>query len=367
MRHFLLCALLVVFLGCTSHDINATVAVEVPAIQENHTAAPSQETSVAEQPNPLPQETKLCEKMQLTNTGNRKWDIDIGGNTVIYTEDGYMNKNLFSLDYEINQTRALGLVIDADIFNKEIAYSEGAHIISLNIEDNKTYYAPTQWDALDVATFDDILMFSKQINFFDVYYLNKTEKFEQCPHLVYEYPYANNDKLAIYDNIFVWRSVYPDDDYSKILMYNLSNRGNETQYDFMMGWSQHACYYKSSLQPREIAVGKVDNPTVYKDVIVWQQNDSNNWDILMYNLTSNESKILAYGSHDEMNPAVSSRYVVWQDYSNNNWDLYAYDLLKDKEIQLTEDSEDQTNPEIFENHLVWMENNEIYSCWLSST
>ncbi len=65
------------------------------------------------------------------------------------------------------------------------------------------------------------------------------------------------------------------------------------------------------------------NPDIEGNIVVWQDNRNNNWDIFGYNLTTQKEFQITDESHDQTNPAISGNVVVWQDNRNGNSEIYA--------------------------------------------
>lgn len=87
---------------------------------------------------------------------------------------------------------------------------------------------------------------------------------------------------------------------------------------------------------------------IYEDYLVWAQSDdnTNDWDIYMYNLATEEFSIICDAEGKQTNPVVSGSFVVWEDYRNGNADIYAYGLNTGEEIVVCDHSADQRNPAI---------------------
>lgn len=59
-------------------------------------------------------------------------------------------------------------------------------------------------------------------------------------------------------------------------------------------------------------------------------------------------------SHHQRYPAIYENIIVWQDDRNQNWDIYGLNLTTREEFQITTDPEDQVFPVIYENIIFWM-------------
>jgi beta propeller repeat protein len=67
-----------------------------------------------------------------------------------------------------------------------------------------------------------------------------------------------------------------------------------------------------------------------------------------------ESQITSDVSNQE-DPAIFMDKIVWEDERNGNSDIYMYDLSTKKESQITSDKSNQKNPEIFGDVIIWMD------------
>jgi beta propeller repeat protein len=117
------------------------------------------------------------------------------------------------------------------------------------------------------------------------------------------------------------------------------------------------------------------NPVIYKDLVVWQDYTNANWDIYMYDLSSNTKTQLTKNTNHQRNPAIYGDKIVWEDNrntykdgdgkTNHHWDIYMYDLSTNKEIRITTDTNDQLNPAVFADinypdTIVWQDNRNTF-------
>lgn len=112
------------------------------------------------------------------------------------------------------------------------------------------------------------------------------------------------------------------------------------------------------------------NPSVYGNIVIWTDERNGNADIYGYDLIARqEFPIVTHGS-DQTNPAIYKDVVVWQDYRNGNADIYGYNLQTSEEFQVTTNFCDQKNPKIYQNTVVWEDhrngNSDIYGYNLST-
>jgi beta propeller repeat protein len=152
------------------------------------------------------------------------------------------------------------------------------------------------------------------------------------------------------------------------------------QDNFFGDWDIYAADIWRRNKPEEAPVSYIENdqqrPAIWGNIVVWQDNFFGDWDIyaadisdfdrlsraepnnpVEFAITTNESS--------QMNPDIEENIVVWQDNRNNNWDIFGYNLTTQKEFQITDESHDQTNPVISGNVVVWQDNrngnSEIYA------
>jgi len=152
------------------------------------------------------------------------------------------------------------------------------------------------------------------------------------------------------------------------------------QDNFFGDWDIYAADIWQRNKPAEAAVSYIEkdqqSPAIWDNIVVWQDNFFGDWDIyaadisdfdrlsraepndpVEFAITTNESS--------QTNPDIDGNIIVWQDNRNNNWDIFGYNLTTQKEFQITDESHDQTNPAISGNVVVWQDNrngnSEIYA------
>ena len=152
------------------------------------------------------------------------------------------------------------------------------------------------------------------------------------------------------------------------------------QDSFFGDWDIYAADIWQRNKPVEAAVSYSENdqqnPVIWNNVVVWQDNFSGNWDIYAADISDFETLrqtdpnnvvefAVATNEFSQTNPDIDGNIIVWQDNRNNNWDIFGYNLTTRKEFQITNDSHDQTSPAISGSVVVWQDsrngNSQIYA------
>jgi beta propeller repeat protein len=93
--------------------------------------------------------------------------------------------------------------------------------------------------------------------------------------------------------------------------------------------------------------GEPRNPSLFQDTIVWEEYQTNNWDIFMYDLKTLAKTQVTSDKKDQRNPVIYGNIIVWEDNRHGNWDIYMYDINTKKETRVTTNQKDQKNPTVF--------------------
>jgi beta propeller repeat protein len=124
-------------------------------------------------------------------------------------------------------------------------------------------------------------------------------------------------------------------------------------------------------KPAEAAVSLVENdqqnPAISDNIVVWQDNFFGDWDIYAADISDFEmlrraepNSIIEFAitpsEFTQTNPDIDGNIIVWQDNRNNNWDIFGYNLTTRKEFQITDDANDQTGPAISGSVVAWQDN-----------
>ncbi|MHC4106412.1 MAG: hypothetical protein ACYSR9_15840 [Planctomycetota bacterium] len=145
-------------------------------------------------------------------------------------------------------------------------------------------------------------------------------------------------------------------------------------------WDIYAADIWQRNKPVDAAVSYIEkdqqSPAIWGNIVVWQDNFFGDWDIYAADISDFEMLRLgdpnnvvefavAANEFSQTNPDIDGNIIVWQDNRNNNWDIFGYNLTTRKEFQITDDSYDQTNPAISGSVVVWQDNrngnSEIYA------
>ena len=99
-------------------------------------------------------------------------------------------------------------------------------------------------------------------------------------------------------------------------------------------------------------------PAIYEDRVVWMdQRNSNatstNWDIYMYDLSTDDLTQITDNPSSQEHPAIYGDIIVWEDQRNLHWDIYMYNLSDNTEHRITTDTGNQKEPAIYGDLIVW--------------
>ncbi len=151
------------------------------------------------------------------------------------------------------------------------------------------------------------------------------------------------------------------------------------QDNFFGDWDIYAADIWRRNKPAEAPVSYIENdqqsPAIWGNIVVWQSyglltedNFFGDWDIYAADISGPNDPVkfaITTNESSQTNPDIDGNIIVWQDNRNNNWDVFGYNLTTQKEFQITDDFHNQTNPAINGNMVVWQDNrngnSEIYA------
>src|SRR5665647_1510057 len=137
--------------------------------------------------------------------------------------------------------------------------------------------------------------------------------------------------------------------YGDKIVFEIYNVASPGVYIYSLSTSKLETISESAFYPaiygnKIVSVG-------YQDGIPGDGSDN----IYIYDLSAKKQTQLTTNSSDSENPVVYGNSIVWQDNRNGNWDIYAYDLITHQQIHTTNKS-DQVEPSIDNNKVVWQDN-----------
>jgi beta propeller repeat protein len=100
--------------------------------------------------------------------------------------------------------------------------------------------------------------------------------------------------------------------------------------------------------------GEAVCPAIYNGRVVWKDYRNENWDIYMYDLSTQKETRITDHSSDQVQPAIYGDKIVWEDWRNEGSDIYMYDLSTKKEIQITRNGS-ASYPAIYKDRIVWQD------------
>ncbi len=101
--------------------------------------------------------------------------------------------------------------------------------------------------------------------------------------------------------------------------------------------------------------GRMEDPDIYGDIIVWADYRNGNWDIYMYNLSSNEDRQITKNASDQEHPSICGDIIVWQDSRGEKTNIWMYNISSGIERPVCPINMSQIMPRIHNNKIVWSE------------
>ncbi|MGE5458586.1 MAG: PKD domain-containing protein [Methanococcaceae archaeon] len=95
-----------------------------------------------------------------------------------------------------------------------------------------------------------------------------------------------------------------------------------------------------------------ENPVIYDNKIVWQDDRNGNWDIYIQDL-STKNQIHTTNLLDQTHPAIYRSNVVWEDSRNGGSDIYMQNLSTKTQTRITQSGE-ASMPDIYGNEIPYV-------------
>ena len=112
-------------------------------------------------------------------------------------------------------------------------------------------------------------------------------------------------------------------------------------------------------------------PSVYGNIVVWQDQRNGNADIYGYDMFTSTEFPICTNTFNQEHPTIWEDIVVWYDWRNGNADIYGYDLSTSTEFPICLNTNNQRLPVIWENFVVyndWRNGNwDVYGYNLSTS
>ena len=93
-------------------------------------------------------------------------------------------------------------------------------------------------------------------------------------------------------------------------------------------------------------------PSIFGNIIAYQDDRNGNWDIYVYDLISQTETRITTNTAAQQYPEIDGTRIVWQDNRNGNGDIYMYDLTTQVETRITTTSINR-NPSISGNLIAY--------------
>ena len=353
---------LILSLGCVAHqnvkeEAVENVSTDVPNTPSKIEINKSNENNMTE---------SLCNITKITNDHNKKVNLNMWENKIVWETKEGSNYHLFLYDALKNKTKELEMYLSSkerDIFDEYLLFRTDFDIKIFDMVTNKSEVIPSR-SASTPKLSENILCYSDRVGSYKIFCLNLSEN--QCKHEIKDNPNSILS-LDVFKNNLAWISSINNQ--TMVKYYNLSNKTAEkteacydrpTDYGVICFLS---CYYTFNKDDiHTIKKGNnMKNVMVYKNIIAWQERD-NNWNIYYHDLSTNKTVRITSDKSADINPWVSSYYIVWQKLENNQWDIYAYNIHNKKIIQVTNSKTNETNPVVFWRRIAWIQDNDIYTC-----
>src|SRR4051812_19932417 len=98
------------------------------------------------------------------------------------------------------------------------------------------------------------------------------------------------------------------------------------------------------------------NPDINGNVVVWTEaSDTHGLDIQGYDIHNDDHFTVEDADHDQDNPAVFGDTVVYQDNRDGNWDIRAYSIHDDHHFVISSNDADQKLPAVGDHLVAWVD------------
>ncbi len=95
-------------------------------------------------------------------------------------------------------------------------------------------------------------------------------------------------------------------------------------------------------------------PVIYDNFLVWIEANKT-YKLILYNLDNNDKTVLRESNSTIENPSIYQNVIVWDEKSKGNEDIYSYDIVKNELFQITNNVYRQYSPKIWGRYMTWID------------
>jgi hypothetical protein len=95
------------------------------------------------------------------------------------------------------------------------------------------------------------------------------------------------------------------------------------------------------------------SPQIKGDCLVWQGYVHGDWEILFYNIATQEFFRVTDNDYGDISPQTDGKYVVWLGFSHSGGEIFLYDISSGETTQITDDNNVDSPPQIANGRVVW--------------
>jgi beta propeller repeat protein len=95
------------------------------------------------------------------------------------------------------------------------------------------------------------------------------------------------------------------------------------------------------------------SPSIWRELVVWEDYRNYNADIYMYNFSNGEERRITVDPGDQLNPVIQGKWIIWEDYRYGDSDIYGYNLENNSEFPVYSDFGDQISPSLSGDRVTW--------------